>query len=326
MVNWIVIVELEMKGKDVMGLVFKFIMVCMGQMEKQFLWFNQIVSQFNVKIGNIECFIGVFVRVSCGIEILIGVLMMGLKGFGVYVVVNGVKQVVVFFVDMECYMMCIGIMVDVLKIEIVDVIKEIECMLCFFGYSNFELVMIVFDMLVLFGMDLKIVMVFLLFVMVIVQVLGVQIEDIVNVGFKIVFVFKLQVGEMQKVFDDMVYLGKQGQFELKDMVCYILLFVLFFLVLGYMGEDGLKQLFVIFQIVWLQIGMVEEVVVNVQNIFGKVFSQEMIGKFLKFGIDFDKELKNVKKNGEDLMYVFVCFVKEVMKGDLLKLLQFFGDQ
>lgn len=68
MVNRTVTAELEMKGRDSTGPMWKSVAARMGQMEKQFSRFNQTASQFNSKIKNIERTSTAMARVQTGIN------------------------------------------------------------------------------------------------------------------------------------------------------------------------------------------------------------------------------------------------------------------
>lgn len=60
--------------------------------------------------------------------------------------------------------------------------------------------------------------------------------------------------------------------------------------------------------IWVYIGMNEEVVIWVENIMFKMISDKMIKNFEDFDIDLMVEFDKVMKWGEDKFYVFFWFL------------------
>ena len=182
------------------------------------------------------------------------------------------------------------------------------------------------DTLVSSGMSLKEAMDFLPAVLATAQASGADTADIANTAIKAASALKLEAGEMQKAFDIMVAGGKAGQFELKDMAQYIPELSNSFASLGYEGEEGLKKLIAMMQTVREDTGSAESAATNLQNIFGKIYSEDTASKFKKMGVDLNAEMAKAKKNGEDTVAAFVRISNEAIKGDLTKLPKLFTDQ
>ena len=68
MANRTVTAELEMKGRDATGPMWKSVAARMGQMEKQFGRFNRTAEQFNSKIRNIERTTSAMAKVRAGVD------------------------------------------------------------------------------------------------------------------------------------------------------------------------------------------------------------------------------------------------------------------
>lgn len=182
------------------------------------------------------------------------------------------------------------------------------------------------DTLVSSGMSLKEALDFLPSVLMTAQAAGAATEDIANTAQKTASAFGLQASEMQKAFDIMVTGGKAGQFELKDMAQQIPSLASQFASLGYKGEDGLKRLIALLQTLRTQTGTAGAAATQAQNIFGKMFSQQTAKNFKKFGIDLTSELAKAKKEGKDLIEVFVSLTEKALKGDMTKIGRLFEDQ
>jgi len=79
------------------------------------------------------------------------------------------------------------------------------------------------------------------------------------------------------------------------------------------------------QVIRAGTGTAEEAAASAQNIFAKMESEETAKKFSKFGIDLRKEMEKARKEGKDLLSVFVELSDKALKGDLSKLPQLFTD-
>ncbi|WP_287179606.1 phage tail tape measure protein, partial [Mesorhizobium sp.] len=137
--------------------------------------------------------------------------------------------------------------------------------------------------------------------------------------------FKFTGDNMQRAFDILVTSGKQGKFELKDMAQYLPSLAPAMAALGYEGEKGLGKLASMLQTVRLQTGDASSAATNLQNVLQKMESNETAKSFSKFGIDLRKEMAKARKEGRDLLDVFIELTERALKGDLSKIPQLFTD-
>ncbi|MER9875248.1 phage tail tape measure protein [Mesorhizobium sp. M0195] len=157
------------------------------------------------------------------------------------------------------------------------------------------------------------------------QAAGADIADIATTADAIGSSFKFTGDNMQRAFDILVTLGKEGKFELKDMAQYLPSLAPAMAALGYEGEKGLGKLGSMLQTVRLQTGDASSAATNLQNVLQKMESNETAKSFSKFGVDLRKEMAKARKEGRDLIDVFIELTERALKGDLSKIPQLFTD-
>ncbi|RWB96495.1 MAG: phage tail tape measure protein [Mesorhizobium sp.] len=157
------------------------------------------------------------------------------------------------------------------------------------------------------------------------QAAGAEIADIATTADAIGSSFKFTGDNMQRAFDILVTSGKQGKFELKDMAQYLPSLAPAMAALGYEGEKGLGKLASMLQTVRLQTGDASSAATNLQNVLQKMESNETAKSFSKFGINLRKEMAKARKEGRDLLDVFIELTERALKGDLSKIPQLFTD-
>lgn len=157
------------------------------------------------------------------------------------------------------------------------------------------------------------------------QAAGAEITDIATTADALGNSFGITGDKMQGAFDILVKAGKEGKFELKDMAQYVPTLGPAFEALGYKGEAGVMKLAAALQIVRQRTGSSGEAATALQNVLQKMETEETAKKFKAFGIDLRKEMGAARKEGKDLLEVFVDLSTKALKGDLSKLPQLFGD-
>lgn len=182
------------------------------------------------------------------------------------------------------------------------------------------------ETLVASGKNLQEAMAFLPAVLAAAQASGAATDDIANTAIKTASALKIETSGLQDMFDRMVYAGNLGQFELEDMARYIPNLANSFASLGYRGSEGLNELLATLQVLRADTGTAESAAQQAQNVFGKMYSDDMVKKFKKFGVDLRKELKAAEETGEGALKAFTRLTRQVTKGDLSKLGQLFTDQ
>lgn len=157
------------------------------------------------------------------------------------------------------------------------------------------------------------------------QAAGADIGDIATTADAVSASFGIAGDRMQRAFDILVTSGKLGKFELKDMAQYLPSLAPAFSALGYEGEKGLGKLAAMLQTVRIRTGDASEAATAVQNILQKMESEETVKKFSKFGINLRQELARARKEGRDLVDVFIQLSAKATGGDLSKIPQLFTD-
>lgn len=157
------------------------------------------------------------------------------------------------------------------------------------------------------------------------QAAGAEVEDMATTTLALNQNLKIGTDQMQNAFDILVKGGKAGKFELKDMARYIPSIAPAAVAVGMKGEEGLMRLVAALQTVRNGTGTTEEAADSMLNIFAKMESEETTKKFSKFGIDLRKEMAKARKEGKDLLEVFIDLSDKAIKGDLSKVPQLFSD-
>lgn len=157
------------------------------------------------------------------------------------------------------------------------------------------------------------------------QAAGAEIRDISNSALALTQNLDIAEDKMQRAFDVLVAGGKAGKFELKDMARYLPSIAPAAAAVGMKGEEGLKRIVTLLQVVRAGSGNAEEAAASVQNIFAKMESEETAKNFKEFGVDLRKEMETARKGGRDLLEVFAELTEKATKGDQSKLPQLISD-
>lgn len=132
--------------------------------------------------------------------------------------------------------------------------------------------------------------------------------------------------QMERAFDVLAYGGKVGKFELKDMAAQLPSLLPAFAALGYKGEEGLKKIVAMLQGVRMETGQSSEAATAMMDVFTKMESLTVTNNFKKFGVDLRRSLAVARRDGKDVLDVFMDLAVQAVKGDLSKLPQLFTDK
>lgn len=190
----------------------------------------------------------------------------------------------------------------------------------------FEQVVDGFEALIASGRTLEESLAFLPSVATTAQASGAALTDIALSADSLAGSMKIDPSQMQKAFDILVAGGKAGKFELKDMAQHLPSLLPAFAALGYEGTEGLQKMVAMLQTVRNQAGSSSEAATYLGNVFNKMYSEETANKFEKnFKIDLPAALTKAKKEGKDVLDVFLDMTELAIKGDLSKLTLLFTD-
>lgn len=139
--------------------------------------------------------------------------------------------------------------------------------------------------------------------------------------------FRIAAGDMEKGFDVVTYLGKEGKFELKDQARYLPSIAPLAATRRLLGIDGLTRVGAALQVIRKNSGTAEEAASAMSDVLGKLDSDETIKKFMKkFDIDLPAALKKAKKEGKNTFDAFIEIAEKAIGGDTEKLNQIFADK
>lgn len=157
------------------------------------------------------------------------------------------------------------------------------------------------------------------------QASGAGVDDIANSSTALIDHMKISIEGLSEAQDTLAMGGKLGKFELKDMARYLPSMLPAFKALGQTGQEGLRKLVAMLQVIRSGTGTAEEAAASAQNIFSKMESDQTVKNFKEMGVDLPKALAKARKEGKDLMEVFLQLSNKALKGDLSKLPQLFQD-
>ena len=228
------------------------------------------------------------------------------------------------FAETELAITRIGLTADATDAEIAAMYVRLR-ELAFATGKSFNEVSTGLGNLVAGGMDLKTALISLPAIAKTAQASGATVDDMASSTLALQQNLGISAEKMQAAFDILVAGGKAGKFELKDMARYLPSIAPAAVALGLHGEAGLKKIVAMLQTVRQGTGTVEEAASSVQNIFAKMESEQTGKRFAKFGINLRSEMAKARKEGKDLLGVFIELTQRAVKGDLSKIPQLFTD-
>lgn len=157
------------------------------------------------------------------------------------------------------------------------------------------------------------------------QASGAGVDDIANSSTALLDHMKISIEGLAEAQDTLAMGGKLGKFELKDMARYLPSMLPAFKALGQSGQEGLRSLVAMLQVIRGGTGTAEEAASSAQNIFSKMESEQTVKNFKEMGVDLPKAMTKARKEGRNLMDVFVELSNKALKGDLSKVPQLFKD-
>ncbi|MER8556521.1 phage tail tape measure protein [Mesorhizobium sp. M1217] len=246
------------------------------------------------------------------------------RGLVAYGLVRGAGQMVTNFADAERRLTRIAVNADAGKDKLGEMFRTVDRAALDYSMTQ-DGITDGLEALVASGRSLDDALSFLPAVSATAQAAGADIADIATTADAIGSSFKFTGDNMQRAFDILVTSGKQGKFELKDMAQYLPSLAPAMAALGYEGEKGLGKLASMLQTVRLQTGDASSAATNLQNVLQKMESNETAKSFSKFGVDLRKEMAKARKEGRDLLDVFIELTERALKGDLSKIPQLFTD-
>ncbi|MFD2183323.1 phage tail tape measure protein [Rhodoplanes azumiensis] len=147
------------------------------------------------------------------------------------------------------------------------------------------------------------------------QASGATVEDIAKSADATASHMKVGAEGMQQAFDTMVAGGKAGMFELKDMARYLPSILPAASAAGLKGQEGLRTIVALMQVVRKFSGTSEEAAASVSDLFQKMEMAETQKKFKELGVDLEAMFKKGRQEGRNLLEVFEEAVHLATKGD-----------
>ncbi|MEW6258115.1 MAG: phage tail tape measure protein [Pseudomonadota bacterium] len=254
-----------------------------------------------------------------------GIAALGFAG-GAVAAGLAARAAVTDFAQLDRHLRRIAITGDATEEDAAAAGKAIRALAQMPGSPGLETIVEGLDALVASGRSLPEAMRFLPSVVVTAQAAGAATAEIATTADAIGANFGIAADKMQRAFDILVAGGKLGKFELKDMARYLPSLANAAAPVVGKGEEGLRKLVALAQAVRAGTGSAEEANASLMNIFSKMETDQTVKNFKEFGINLPKALAKARKEGRDLLEVFIDLSGQALKGDLSKIPQLFSDQ
>ncbi|CAB3804887.1 phage tail tape measure protein [Paraburkholderia caffeinilytica] len=103
--------------------------------------------------------------------------------------------------------------------------------------------------------------------------------------------------QMEKAFEAIAFLGKEGSFESADMARWFPVLLAEMQKLGITGQDSVTQLGAMLQVQMKTAGNADEAANNLKNWFSKIGSNETASNYKKAGVDYDAKMREAIGKG-----------------------------
>jgi TP901 family phage tail tape measure protein len=157
---------------------------------------------------------------------------------------------------------------------------------------------------------------------------GSEISDLANTAGIMVTALKIPEQDLARAFDEMFRAANNGKFELKDMAKVFPTIATYAANAGYSGATGLRTIVAVLETIRERTGDSESAANDLANIFQKMYSPEIAGRFQKMAPelgDIRERLREVHKNGGDVLAAFVNLAREAVHGDLSRVPELLGN-
>lgn len=158
------------------------------------------------------------------------------------------------------------------------------------------------------------------------QASGADIRDITASAVSLGDAFEITAGRIEHAFDIMAHGGKLGKFELKDMAQYFPSLAPLAATRGYTGEEGLKRVVAMLQVIRGQTGTAEQAYNGLRDLLSKMETDESSNRFEDFNVDIRKWMEDARNQGRDEVEAFLDAVTKAIGTDYAKLPQLIGEQ
>ena len=103
--------------------------------------------------------------------------------------------------------------------------------------------------------------------------------------------------QMQKAFEAIAFLGKEGSFESADMARWFPVLLAEMQKIGITGQDSVTQLGAMLQVQMKTAGNADEAANNLKNWFSKIGSNETASNYKKAGVDYEAKMREAIGKG-----------------------------
>lgn len=225
----------------------------------------------------------------------------------------GAQRSIRAWADIEKGVTQLGLTAEVSKEKIADAIAETRKLGPEFGVKPTEIAKAA-EQYVMAGLSFDTAMKGLRTTLTTSKASGADVEDIAKAGVAAISNFKIPVENLQSAFDIMARSGKLGQFELRNMAKDLPTIGSAAARVGLTGENGLAKVTAMLQTVRKVVASGDEATNRFENAVQKIFLDTTQKNFEKFGINWEKWLKENRDRGVDAVTATVAALEKVTKG------------
>lgn len=155
-------------------------------------------------------------------------------------------------------------------------------------------------------------------------------EDMAKTGVALMKNMMVPSGQLEDVFGKLVVAGKMGAFELKDMAAYFPTVGAMAANLGLTGERGVASVAAAMQAVRKNTGTSGEAATNIENLFGKMMSTDLLSNLKDAGIDWGAQVEEILANNKaggsrNMLEEFVQVMQTATGGSPIKMKELLPD-
>lgn len=151
-------------------------------------------------------------------------------------------------------------------------------------------------------------------------------EDLAKIAFVLNDALGVAPEDMGKALDKLVFAGKQGAFQLKDMVKFFPEMGASAKELGLQGSEAVASLGAAFQIAKKDAADPAEAASNMKSFLTKAADPRTAAKFSEQNININQVLKDAMAKGENPLEAMLTQIQAMTQGDPVKLGKLFDDQ
>lgn len=154
---------------------------------------------------------------------------------------------------------------------------------------------------------------------------GSTMEDLTSTLHQMQIQLGITADESEKAFGILATAGKKGSFEIRDMAQYFPTLAATAANIGIKGEKGIATLGAALQVARTGAGDSSTAANNLLNLLAKITAPATVERMKKFGVDWEKVMRDAAEKGADPLIVALDEIQKVTGGDSFQIGKIFED-